>query len=83
MIAAAAAAGVVVHGAIAAIDRAAEGCMQLVLQIHRLRPEAREPCYASDGAAGLDLSAALAEPITLQPGERTAVPTGWALARIR
>ncbi|HKP56363.1 MAG TPA: dUTP diphosphatase [Polyangiales bacterium] len=54
--------------------------MQLVLQIHRLRAEAAEPRYASDGAAGLDLSAALAEPITLQPGERTAVPTGWALA---
>jgi dUTP pyrophosphatase len=53
---------------------------RLVLQIHRLRPEAAEPRYASDGAAGLDLSAALAAPLTLQPGERTAVPTGWALA---
>src|SRR5262245_51850236 len=73
-------AGAAVRGAIAAIVPAAEGCMQLVLQIHRLRPEAAEPRYASDGAAGLDLSAALAQPITLQPGERTAVPTGWALA---
>ena len=51
-----------------------------VLHIHRLRREAAEPAYASAGAAGLDLSAALSEPLTLQPGERAAVPTGWALA---
>src|SRR5262245_5880144 len=54
--------------------------MRQVLQIHRLRAEAAEPRYASDGAAGLDLSAALVEPLTLQAGERAAVPTGWALA---
>jgi dUTP diphosphatase len=38
------------------------------------------PRYASAAAAGLDLVAALAKPVTLQPGERAAVPTGIALA---
>jgi dUTP pyrophosphatase len=34
------------------------------------------PSYGSDGAAGLDLSAARA--VTIYPGERVAVPTGFA-----
>ncbi|MCA9558616.1 MAG: dUTP diphosphatase [Myxococcales bacterium] len=38
------------------------------------------PTYATTGAAGLDLSAALREPLTLQPGARALVPTGFALA---
>ena len=40
------------------------------------------PAYASDGAAGMDLRAAVAEdaPITLQPGGRALVPTGFAIA---
>lgn len=38
------------------------------------------PRYASDGAAGLDLSACLAEPITLEPGAFRRVPTGLAFA---
>lgn len=38
------------------------------------------PAYASDGAAGLDLRAAVHEPLTLAPGERTRVPTGLRLA---
>jgi len=38
------------------------------------------PGYASAGAAGMDLMAALEEPLTLGPGERAAVPTGIALA---
>jgi dUTP pyrophosphatase len=39
------------------------------------------PAYQTAGAAGLDLVAAIdpAEPWTLQPGERTAVPTGLTL----
>ena len=35
------------------------------------------PRYASDGAAGLDVTAA--EELTLQPGERHAVATGFAI----
>jgi dUTP diphosphatase len=38
------------------------------------------PAYASTGAAGMDLLAALETPLTLRPGERAAVPTGIALA---
>jgi len=38
------------------------------------------PHYASAGAAGMDLVAALDQPLTLQPGARAAVPTGIALA---
>jgi dUTP pyrophosphatase len=40
------------------------------------------PAYATAGAAGLDLRAALGEGevVTLAPGERAAVPTGIALA---
>ena len=34
------------------------------------------PSYATDGAAGLDLRAALAEPLVLAPGARALVPTG-------
>ena len=38
------------------------------------------PAYATAGAAGLDLRAALSAAITLQPGQRSAVPPGFALA---
>jgi dUTP pyrophosphatase len=38
------------------------------------------PAYATAGSAGLDLLAAIAEPLTLAPGERRAVPTGIAIA---
>jgi dUTP pyrophosphatase len=38
------------------------------------------PAYATAGAAGCDLRAALAEPLTLPPGARALVPTGLALA---
>jgi len=38
------------------------------------------PAYHSAGAAGLDLCAALAEEIILDPGARALVPTGVAIA---
>ncbi len=54
---------------------------ELVLKVHVLQPQlASVPSYQSAGAAGLDLSAALQEPLTLQPGERVAVPTGLSIA---
>ncbi len=37
------------------------------------------PEYASDGAAGLDLRAALDGPLTLEPGAAELIPTGVAL----
>jgi dUTP pyrophosphatase len=34
------------------------------------------PAYATDGAAGMDLRAAVTEPLVLPPGGRAVVPTG-------
>ncbi|MEE2755791.1 MAG: dUTP diphosphatase [Myxococcota bacterium] len=36
------------------------------------------PCYATPSAAGMDLMAAIDEPIVVSPGERRLVPTGFA-----
>ena len=38
------------------------------------------PGYATSGSAAVDLVAAVAEPLTLAPGARAAVPTGIAIA---
>lgn len=38
------------------------------------------PSYATDDSAGLDLCAAVSDPVTLKPGERRLVPTGLAIA---
>ena len=54
------------------------------LRIELIRTEPRRgdplplPAYATEGAAGLDLRADAA--VTLQPGERALVPTGFAIA---
>ena len=38
------------------------------------------PAYATAGAAGMDLLAAVAETVALAPGERRLIPTGLAVA---
>ena len=38
------------------------------------------PDYATEGSAGLDLLAAVSDPVTLQPSARALVPTGLTLA---
>lgn len=38
------------------------------------------PGYMSRGAAGMDLTAAVREPVTLKPGERALIPTGISIA---
>src|SRR5665213_520032 len=40
---------------------------------------AQLPAYATPGSAGLDLRAAIDEPITLRPGDTALVPTGLAI----
>ncbi len=50
------------------------------LRVKLLREGAIAPRYATEGAAGMDLAAAIDEPITLAPGARAAVPTGIAIA---
>ncbi|MCX8071862.1 MAG: dUTP diphosphatase [Candidatus Binatia bacterium] len=55
----------------------------LRVPIQRVRAEAEAlplPSYATAGAAGLDLYAALSSPLTLAPGARCLVPTGIAIA---
>lgn len=53
---------------------------QLLISIVKLHPEAIVPQYMSEHAAGMDLCAALDEPVTLRPGDRTIIPTGIAMA---
>ena len=38
------------------------------------------PTYATSGAAGMDLLAAVATPVTIDPGKRALIPTGLAIA---
>jgi len=38
------------------------------------------PVRMSEGAAGMDIHAAVEEPLTIAPGETVAVPTGFAIA---
>jgi dUTP pyrophosphatase len=38
------------------------------------------PAYATEGAAGMDLVAAVAEPMVIAPGTRALVPTGLKIA---
>ena len=53
--------------------------MPIPVKIKKLRPDARIPAYQTPGAAACDLSAALDEAITVEPGARTLIPTGIAL----
>ena len=38
------------------------------------------PSYATAGAAGMDLLAAVTDPVTIAPGQRALIPTGLAIA---
>jgi len=38
------------------------------------------PAYATEQAAGMDLCAAITNDVTLQPGQRTLIPTGLSIA---
>ena len=49
------------------------------IRVKRLKAKAIMPTYGSTEAAGADLYACLAEPITIQPGESVFVPTGLAM----
>ncbi len=49
------------------------------LKVKRLAHCRDLPRYATSGSAGLDLTAAISEQLTLDPGRRTAIPTGIVL----
>lgn len=55
---------------------------QPVIQVVRL-PHAADlplPSYATDGAAGMDLMAAVTAPVMIPPGGRALIPTGLRMA---
>lgn len=49
------------------------------VKVKLLDTRAKVPNYATPGAAAADLCAVLDEPLTLQPGQRELVPTGFAI----
>ncbi len=54
----------------------------MTIPLQRL-PHARTlpvPTYATDGAAGMDVCAALDEPLTIAPSQIVLVPTGFCMA---
>jgi len=56
--------------------------MSIAVRVRRL-PHNQDlplPVYATDGAAGMDLLAAVAEPVSISPGQRVLIPTGLAIA---
>jgi len=55
--------------------------LSVKLKVKRLSPLATLPVYMTDGAAGMDLHAALGDqPLLLPPGDSALVPTGMAIA---
>ena len=53
--------------------------MNIDLKILDPRMADQLPTYATPGSAGLDLRACIEEPLELQPGQTTLVPTGVAI----
>ena len=55
---------------------------KITVEITRLpsNTEIEIPSYQSTGAAGMDVRACCSSPVVIQPGERTLVPTGFAVA---
>jgi dUTP pyrophosphatase len=52
----------------------------LQISIQLLSPLALQPAYATAGAAGLDLAAAVGEPVALDPGASALIPCGFSIA---
>lgn len=53
--------------------------IQLKVLDKRIGTQVSLPGYATTGSAGMDLYAALQEPLTLQPGQTELIPTGIAI----
>ena len=55
--------------------------MNPLVRVRRVGPvEVPLPAYQTEGAAGLDLCAAVVDAVVIPPGERRFVPTGLAIA---
>lgn len=50
------------------------------ISIKRIKVTAQLPTYQTEGSAAADVAACLDEPVTLMPGERHVIPTGFAMA---
>ena len=50
------------------------------ISIKKMRPSCIMPHYASEHAAGMDLSACIDEPLTIHAGETVLIPCGFGLA---
>lgn len=50
------------------------------LRVYKMRADAVVPRYKTSGAAGMDLAACLASPLTITPGGTARVPTGLRIA---
>ena len=46
------------------------------IKLKKCRENARVPKYKTEGSAGMDICAAILEPVTLKPMERKLIPTG-------
>lgn len=53
--------------------------VKIKLLDHRLGRDIPLPSYATGGSAGMDLAAALTEPLMVEPGEVKLIPTGIAI----
>ncbi len=53
--------------------------VKIKLLDHRLGRDIPLPSYATGGSAGMDLAAALTEPLMVEPGEVKLIPTGVAI----
>ena len=49
------------------------------VKVKKLHPNAIVPRYMTEHAAGMDLCTVAGEPVVLEPGERTLLPTGLAM----
>lgn len=54
--------------------------MMTGVPIKRLHLKSQTPTYQTEHSAGMDLSARIDVPVTLQPHERAIIPTGIAIA---
>ena len=49
------------------------------IAVKKLRPNACLPTYGTEFSAGADLYACLESPVTVEPGQTVAIPTGIAM----
>ena len=62
------------------IENGVQGLVEVLIARESACEDLPLPQYETDHAAGMDLRAAVREPLTLGPGERSLVPTGLRIA---